>query len=355
MLPGLPDNPSRILIIKPSALGDVVHAVPVLKLLRRRFPRAHITWLINPGFAPLVAGLPELDEVLLFDRRKLAGFWRSVPRGEALAGVVQQLSAGSYELVLDLQGLLRSAYLASTTRGVVVGPADAREFGRLFYTHAVETRSRDRHAVVKLLDIARAVGCEASPPDFGLALTAAELAEARRLLGGTGPFALLLPGTNWATKRWPADRFAQLVEPLRQRLGLASVVGGAGDVLAMGDVFGEALNLAGRTGVRQLAAVISLADLVISNDSGPMHIAAALGRPLVALFGPTDPARTGPYGRSDAVLRLPLPCSPCLSRRCAHTSCLNWLEVEQVLAAAQRQAGAEPSAEGGFGISCRWA
>jgi ADP-heptose:LPS heptosyltransferase len=126
------------------------------------------------------------------------------------------------------------------------------------------------------------------------------------------------------------------VEPLRQRFGLATVVAGGSDDVEMGNAIGG-VNLAGRTSLRQLVALIERAKVVIGNDSGPTHIAAALGKPLVAIFGPTNPVRTGPYRRDDAVLRIDIPCSPCYSRRCSHQSCLQWLGVEAVLELARQQ------------------
>jgi ADP-heptose:LPS heptosyltransferase len=156
------------------------------------------------------------------------------------------------------------------------------------------------------------------------------------MLPNEQPYAVLLPGTNWATKRWPVERFAALVKPLQERFGLQPVVGGAACDLALGEQIGG-INLAGRTSLRQVVALLERAAVVNANESGPMHIAAALGRPLVTLFGPTNPIRTGPFGRPESVLRLDLPCSPCYSRRCSHQSCLQWLQIAPVLKLAEQQ------------------
>jgi heptosyltransferase I len=157
------------------------------------------------------------------------------------------------------------------------------------------------------------------------------------LLDGVDPYAVLLPGTNWATKRWPVEKFAALAPKLSERFSLETVVAGGPDDAALGERIPGAINLAGRTTLRQLVVLLQRAELVIANDSGPMHIASALGRPLVTLFGPTNPVRTGPFGRQDSVLRLDIPCSPCYSRRCSHQSCLQWLEVDSVLELATKQ------------------
>ena len=154
---------------------------------------------------------------------------------------------------------------------------------------------------------------------------------------------MLLPGANWPTKRWPAERFAELVEPLSDRFGLQSVVAGGSDAAELAPRISHALNLTNRTTVPQLVALLESADLVIANDSGPMHIAAALNRPLVAVFGPTNPVRTGPYAHAECVVRAmdkPVDeCAPCYQKNCKHNRCLRQLHIEPVLRAIHRQLG----------------
>jgi len=148
--------------------------------------------------------------------------------------------------------------------------------------------------------------------------------------------AVLLPGTNWVTKRWPAESFAALRQPLRDRFELETVVAGGAYEKTVAPLIGG-IDVTGQTTLRQLVALLERAELVIANDSGPMHIATALGRPLVTMFGPTNPIRTGPYGRLDSVVRVDIPCSPCYSKKCSHISCLNWLSVDAVLRMAEMQ------------------
>jgi ADP-heptose:LPS heptosyltransferase len=149
----------------------------------------------------------------------------------------------------------------------------------------------------------------------------------------------LLPGTNWETKRWPVEKFAGLVAPLRDQFGLISVLAGGPDAGAMAPQIPGTVDLTCKTTLKQLTALLERADLVVANDSGPMHIASALGRPLVTPFGPTNPVRTGPYGRMDSVIRIDIVCSPCYSRTCSHQSCLRWLDVGPVLRLAEEQMG----------------
>jgi lipopolysaccharide heptosyltransferase II len=244
---------------------------------------------------------------------------------------------GRFDLVIDLQGLFRSGWLAAATRAPVrVGLAAAREGAWLFYTHRVATGSPEQHAIERYLTVAEAVGCERGPVEFHFAVDDEDRAHVAKLTPGE-KYAVLMPGANWVTKQWPVERFAGLVGPLKERFGLACVVAGGPDVVELGKQVPGAVNLAGRTNLRQLVALMERGALVVANDSGPMHIAAALGRPLVTPFGPTNPVRTGPYRRMETVVRVDIPCSPCYSRRCSHVSCLKWIGTEPVLELAERQ------------------
>jgi lipopolysaccharide heptosyltransferase I len=331
-----PAPPRRILIIKPSAIGDVVHALPVLNLLRRRWPAAHVSWLVTPACAGLLERHPLLDEVIRFERKELGKGWRSPRAAADLVRFTRDLGRRKFDLVIDLQGLFRSGWLAFATMAPYrVGPANAREGAWLFYTHRVPTGTPEQHAIERYLTIAQAVGCERGPVEFPFAVDDADRQYVARLTPAR--YAVLMPGANWLTKQWPVERFAALVGPLRERFGLDSVVAGGPDTAHLAEKIPATANLAGRTNLRQLVALLERAELVVANDSGPMHIAAALGRPLVTPFGPTNPVRTGPYRRMNAVLRVDIPCSPCYARRCSHVSCLRWIDTEPVLELARVQ------------------
>ena len=337
----LPSPPRRILLIKPSAIGDVVHALPVLSLLRRKWPDAHIAWLLTPACANLLEGHPLLDEVILFQRRQLGRPWR---RPGATAGLfssfAKNLRGGDFDLVVDLQGLFRSGWMSWQTRAPVrVGFANGRELSPLFYTHRVDVGTTEQHAIDRYLKVTAALGCGDAPVEFPFHVTDDDRRHVESLVPPDQSYAVLIPGTNWPTKRWPVDKFASLVKPLRDRFGLATVAAGSPDESSLAEQIAGAggTNVAGKTTLRQLVALLRGASLVIANDSGPMHIAAALDKPLVTPFGPTNPVRTGPYRREDAVLRLDVPCSPCYSRKCSHQSCLRWLEVEAMLDLAEKQ------------------
>jgi len=334
----LPNSPAKILLIKPSALGDIVHTLPVLNLLRRKWPAAHISWLIGSAFASLIDRHPQVDEVITFDRKRFARGWYDPRAAFGLVQFLRNLGKQNFDLVIDLQGLLRSGSLAAFTDAPVrVGFANAREFAHLFYTHRVQIESDEQHAVDRYLTVTDALGCGRSPIEFNFVTDEKDRAHVDSLLQGIGKFAVLLPGTNWVTKRWPAEKFAAMVKPLRERFNLASVLAGGDDAAQIASKISADVNAVGKTSLRQLVALLDRAELVIANDSGPMHIAAALGKPLVSVFGPTNPIRTGPYQRLDSVVRVDISCSPCYSRRCSHISCMKFLEIEPVLIAAAEQ------------------
>jgi lipopolysaccharide heptosyltransferase I len=334
----LPSPPRRVLIIKPSAIGDVVHALPVLNLVRNTWPDAHVAWLVTPACAGLLEGHPQLDEVIRFERRRFGQGWKNPSAAVGLFRFARELRAKQFDLVIDLQGLFRSGWLASQTRAPVrIGFSNAREFAPIFYTHKVRIEDAERHAVERYLAVAEALGCGRDPVEFRFATSDEIRASVSEMLGGDAPYSVLLPGTNWATKRWPVAHFAATVTPLQQQFGLRTIVAGSEEDRALAAQIPGALDLCGQTNLRQLVALLERAAVVIANDSGPMHIAAALGRPLVTPYGPTSPIRTGPYRRDDTVIRLDIPCSPCFSRRCSHQSCLRWLKPESVLEHVRRQ------------------
>jgi heptosyltransferase I len=335
-----PTPPQRILVIKPSAIGDIVHALPVLNLLRRQWPAAQISWLVSSACASLLEGHPQIDELIRFERRRFGKGWRKPSAALGLFHFTRELRARQFDLVIDLQGLFRSGWLAWKTGAPIrIGPSEARELGWIFYTHHVATGFPQGHAVDRYLKIADALGLGREPVEFVFATSDSDRQSAADLLEPGKRFAILLPGANWKSKRWPAEHFAALVAPLRDRLGLESVIVGAAGDRALAAQISGSIDLTGRTNLRQLVALMERAELVIGNDTGPLHIAAALGRPMVALYGPTNPDYTGPYGHLESVLRHPIACSPYLSSRCrySHHGCLREIQPDRVLRAAESQ------------------
>jgi len=332
-------EPRRILIVKPSAIGDVVHALPILNLIRRKWPTAHIAWLVTPACAGLLDGHPQLNEVIRFERRKFGKGWRDPGAAAGLWRFSRGLRERKFDLVIDLQGLLRSALISWKTGAPVrIGLANAREGAPLFYTHRVPIATMEQHAIERYLAVAEALGCGHEPVEFIFPpRDDADRAHIDGLISPGRKFAVLMPGANWETKRWPVEKFAAMVPQLRERFGLESIVSGGPEVAELAAQIPGTLDLSGKTTLRQMVQLLERADLIIANDTGPMHIAAALGRPLVTPYGPTNPIRTGPYRRESSMIRIDIPCSPCYSRRCSHQSCLQWLKIEPVLELAAEQ------------------
>jgi heptosyltransferase-1 len=316
--PSQPFNPQRILILKPSSLGDIVHALPSVHLIRQRYPNAHIAWLVNPEFQSLLAGNPVVDQVIEFPRRNLA----------AIPGLVRTLRRGRFDTVVDLQGLLRSGLLARATGATRrIGLSDSREGARWFHTEIVPVPRC--HAVDRYLCAARHLGCGDAPVVFPLPPSTVTDAQ--------DGWIAINPSARWETKLWGDDRFAALI----RRLPAERVVltGSGADRSRLERLAPGCRNLAGQTTLPELAALYARCAVVVTNDTGPMHIAAAVGTPVVAIFGPTDPLLTGPYGPQHTVLRAGIPCSPCFSRSCRHSQpmeCMNAISVDRVLQAVQQ-------------------
>ncbi|MCG8405018.1 MAG: lipopolysaccharide heptosyltransferase I [Phycisphaerales bacterium] len=345
----------RILIIKPSSPGDIIHALPVLRGLRRRYPNAHIAWLVATSFVNLLDADPALDEVIPFDRRRFGRLGRSLTVNRDFRAFLKKLRARRFDLVIDLQGLFRSgffSYLCGAANRI--GFRDAREFAWLFYNHKITRLNRDKHAADKNYAVAKMLGFDDKPLDFTVAIDDNDRQNMEALLAKAGirqdtptrPYAVLVPGTRWETKCWPVDRYGRLAHLIDERHGMKSIlVGGASDIEAGNEAVeksgGSAYSLCGQTTLRQLAALIDRASVVVTGDSTPMHIAAAHGRPLVALFGPTNPDRTGPYGRRDDVVRLDLECSPCYYRKlrqCPNShACMQDLDVTVIAEAVDQR------------------
>ena len=335
----------RILLIKPSSVGDIVHALPVLHGLRQRYPSAKISWLVNSAFADLLRDHPQLDEVIPFDRRRYGLLGRSGGATSEFISFIRRLRSRKFDLVIDLQGLFRSGFLSLACGAAVrVGFDDARELAWVFYSHCVPVGNVNTHAVDRYYRLSEVFGFDKVPPTFELAVTDQERDAVRRMLAEAGQadkaeFAAVLPGTRWETKVWPAERFSLVVDRLFQGRGIRSVlIGSEAEVAVCGRIAdgcrSNPINLAGKTRLRDTVALIDLATVVLSHDSAPMHLASALGRPLVAVFGPTNPDRTGPYGRRDGVVQLSLPCQPCYYRKLSQCRydhrCMKELSVDAV-------------------------
>ncbi len=310
--------PQRILLIRPSALGDVCRTVGVLASLRQAFPNAAIDWIVQDDFAPAVQAHPAVDEIIGFPRSHFTKLGKGPGSLLAMLGWLRSLRKKHYDLVLDCQGLARSGMMTFVTGAKTrIGQRSAREFAWLAYNQrAPKDKSTllPPHTVDQMFLLIEHLGIPVIR-DMRLFVEQTHASwwdQQRENLGiASGPYAVLAPTSRWLSKRWPIDRFAQLIEPLLQR-GFTGVVviGSPSEASQVQPLFsghdgGRAplINLVGKTGIGQTMAVLAGAGIIIANDSAPLHIAVGFDRPCVGLFGPTEPAIVGPYQRNDAVVR----------------------------------------------------
>lgn len=334
----------KILILKPSSLGDVVQALPVLRLLKRHLPQSEIHWWVQTGLAPLLEGDPDLAGVLRFNRRR----WAEPGQGLSLWRGLIWTREQRFDWVIDLQCLARSSIFAWLANGVfTVGLDEPREGARGFYDVIVPRPSFHTHAVDWYVGVLPHLGVPTTGTFEWMPTRLAVSAELRKKWPvDERPWLLLQPGARWPTKRWPAESFCALARLLLDaypKHGIA-VLGGKSDTqlgaAIAGAGSGRVLDLTGRLSLPEMVEWIRAGKLMITNDTGPMHVAAALKTPVVALFGPTEPRRTGPYGQLDHVLQLQLPCVPCLKSSCHYGKpfeCLRALSATTVFGAVERR------------------
>ena len=339
---------SRILLIKPSALGDVVHTLPVLVKLRARYPRAQIDWLITPENAEIVRYHPALSNVVLFARRDFSKRGRRWRAFLSFFDLLKQIRSAKYELIIDMHGQVRSAFFALISgarvrigfdrpvkRGLTVssehdlknipshGWRGAREGSWIAYTHRIPIPTLDVHAIDRYLWVAPLLGLDDNPPDLTIHLSPKAIDKMNRLLEEQGvpvskPLVVLVPGTIWETKHWTIEGFAGVARQFLRDGFAVALAGTTRDQQRCRQIAAVApgtCDLSGKTTPADLAALIRRAEVAVTNDSGSMHVAASLGKPMVSVFGPTNPVHIGPYERPESVVRVDLPCSPCNYRR----------------------------------------
>ncbi|MCO6435561.1 MAG: glycosyltransferase family 9 protein [Phycisphaerae bacterium] len=341
----------RILLMKPSSLGDIVHALPVLHALRRRFPDAQIDWMVFPPFGELLAHHPQINELVVFDRKRFSRVGWSPRITLEFLHFLRGLRRRRYDLIVDLQGLFRSGFIAWASGAPTrIGFAEAREAAWVFYTHRIPHAPENAHAVDRNLSVCPILGLSRSEVRFDLGLPREVLQKAEQLLerkgiGASRSFLAVAPGARWQTKRWRAERFAEVLNQLEPDLDVPPVLLGAPDEVQRCKEVARAcrrppINLAGKTSVLEMAAVLHRCRALLCQDSASAHLAVAFSRPVVCLIGPTHPGRTGPYGQLDSVVRLDVSCSPCYLRRlsqCRHGHrCMEDLLVAPVVETLRR-------------------
>jgi heptosyltransferase I len=331
---------NRFLIVRLGSLGDVVHAIPFAAALRERFLWARIDWMVDPKYEELLELVPALDHRVPIDPRDL---WSSARRSRFLQ-TMRELRAVKYDVVFDLQGLLKSAVLARAVgaRRVVGFPKRClREpLAHLLYSETPDPGGA-AHVVDMNLALLAAVKIDERQVRFPLAIPQSEVVDSvvERFAHG---FMVINPGAAWPNKRWPADHFGAVAAAVRQAYGLRTVVLWGPGERELADEVAAASNGAAEvlpaTTIQDVAGLARAAQLMISGDTGPLHVAAAVGTPLVSLFGPTRPERNGPLAVHDIAISRVDGCSCVYERRCRRSvPCINDITVDEVVDAVTRR------------------
>lgn len=327
----------NILIVKLSAIGDVIHALPVASALKKCFPQARITWVVEKPAFDILNNNPDIDEIIIFEKPKfksVTGFIQNAP------AFIQLLRSKKFDLALDLQGLFKSGII-----GLLSGApkryvyCNTRE-GSDLLSKKICGPNVAGHIVEQYLDVVRYLGCSVSKAEFGIVITDAEKAQAEEAAALAGldfskRYVVLASGANWPNKRWPVDSFAVLADKLSDAEITPVLIGAPSDRQLNENILSSAkwniVDITGKTSLKQLAYIISQSAALVGGDTGPMHLAAALDIPVAALMGPTNIERNGPYAQEYNSLIAERDCYGCWKRSCPKgLDCLDAISVDAV-------------------------
>ncbi|MCP4344754.1 MAG: lipopolysaccharide heptosyltransferase II [Desulfobacterales bacterium] len=350
-----------MLVVKLSAIGDVIHTLPALNAIRKQYPSAYVTWLVEEAARSLVEGHEALDRVLVSKRKRwvkilFSSKSRYSERMEALKQTcvfIKELRNTHYDLVIDFQALLKSGVLIGLAKGERKAGFDKgmehMEHSYLFLNERIKPVAMDNHAILRSMMLLDALGIETDEIEYKLPVREQDRKRVDDLLArysaveskGKKLLAALNPVAKWETKLWSNLKFAILADKLAEKYNARIVLtGGPEDRPVIQDIISRmkthAVNLAGETTLKMLAALFEKTNFVVTTDTGPMHLAAAVGTPVVALFGPTAPWRTGPFGNNHQVIRAGLECSPCFKRQCSTTECMEQISVQNVMEGVEK-------------------
>jgi heptosyltransferase-1 len=330
-------DPKNILLVLHGSIGDVTRALPLANLIAHGFPNARLTWSVEPPSLPLVEHHPAVDEVILFDRPR---WWKS------LVPFLRRIRAGRFDLVLDLQRHLKSGIISrwcGASYRLGFHRLDSKEFNWVFNNRHLPALGNRLSKLNHYLKFAEYLGIALEPVEWKLSLTEREEVGVGRYLEKiSGGFATLFVGSRWESKDWFSWQITSCAELIHQRHGLSVVLLGSKEDAAVAreveiSCRRDILNLVGCTSLREAIGIIARANVAVGPDTGLMHIAAAVGTPVVSLWGATDPSRTGPYGCEDFAIRGKADCSPCYLKRCPiGRICMQSIEISEIMAKIEK-------------------
>lgn len=343
----------NILIVKTSAIGDVTHTLPALNAIRNHFPNSHISWLVEEAAQDIVKGHHALDEVFVSKRKTWIKDLSSQNPFSVINDVltfVQSLRNRQYDLVIDFQNLLKSSMFIAMTRakikaGYGAGMAHS-EYSYIVLNHRIPAVNMDIHAVYRELILIEKLGIPVKKIEFSLPVFESDRRDISNCLHRYGALnqktlIAINPMAKWNTKLWDLTQFSRVADQCIDWGFQVVFTGNSEDFEGVTEIQKrmkfDAVNLCGKSSLKSLAALYERSRLLITTDTGPMHIAASLGTPVVAIFGPTAPWRTGPFGNQHSVVRVDLPCSPCFKRHCKSHNCMKQINAEMVLDALKKK------------------
>jgi len=341
---------NNILIIKLSSIGDVVHALPFLEVLKSSYPDSSIDWLVEEEASQVISGHPAINRIIISKRKawekEILNPLKVTKVFSEAVGFYKELRSSSYDIVVDLQGLFRSGFLTALSSGKrKIGMSGGREGASFFLKEPPVPVDYDQHAIDRYLNVASYLDCKTISFKGEIVVSEQDKKLADGVLGPdteNNRIIAINPMAKWKTKLWEPDKFSELASGLQKELNCRIVFTGSSQDRTMIDEIlkhpGNAarpVNLAGRTSLKELAYLYSRCSVLVCTDTGPMHIAAAMGCRVIALFGPTSPLRTGPYGTGHSVIKSGIDCSPCFKKECGDAKCMKDITVKMVVDAVK--------------------
>jgi lipopolysaccharide heptosyltransferase II len=334
----------KILIIQPSRIGDVVFTIPLLSALRKKYPQAWISWVVDERCAPVIEGNPDIDEMIVFDRSRISIKY--------LLDLRKRLRSQQFDISIDLHGLFKSALLAWFA-GARFKLASASTYGMKelswMISRQIRPENAEMHCIQRHLAVARYLGCPDEKPEYKFSIPETASSNVRSIIKNNGidinkPMVVMHPGGGWVSRRWFPERFAQLADRISAELGYQVLLtggkeGGASEKgineTILASAKSKVYDLTGLLDLKELAALYKMSKMFVGSEAGPMHLATALQIPVVAIIGPTNPFRTGPYGDKIKIVRQLVDCQPCRERNCKKVECMKRIHVEDVFDAVK--------------------